>query len=100
VVLARNFASVEPEAAPPSARIDAIVRSPILQVKEALMSRTGGNVRVLAVDDDRPIADSVGTILAAHNHSVRVSYCVKDAITIAANFAPHFVISDVGMPQT
>ena len=54
--------------------------------------------RVMVVDDERLIADSFALILQSRGYQTRVAYDAEEAITIAAEFDPQAVISDVVMP--
>lgn len=55
-------------------------------------------LRVIVVDDERSIADSLALVLMSRRHSVRVAYSGEDAIELLSSFVPHAVISDVMMP--
>ena len=56
-------------------------------------------LRVLVVDDERLIADTLALILQAHGYSVRQAYSGEDAVSLAERFVPHAVVSDVVMPE-
>ena len=62
--------------------------------------QTGGKSsrRVLVVDDDRGIADSLQTILAIAGYDCIATYSASEAIRLVSTFMPHLVISDVVMP--
>jgi len=53
--------------------------------------------RVLVVDDDVRIADSLVQILTATGHEAVAAYSAEAAIKIAEKLNPHAVISDVVM---
>lgn len=53
--------------------------------------------RVLVVDDDVRIADSLVQILAATGHHAVAAYSAEAAIKIAEKLNPHAVVSDVVM---
>jgi|UPI00047E343E DNA-binding response OmpR family regulator len=55
-------------------------------------------LRVLVVDDERLIADTLALILQAHGYNVRQAYSGEDAVSLAERFVPHAVVSDVVMP--
>jgi DNA-binding NtrC family response regulator len=55
-------------------------------------------LRVLVVDDERSIADSLGLILQVRGHRARVAYSAEEALLIADEFKPQALISDVVMP--
>jgi len=56
--------------------------------------------RVLVVDDEPVIADTLSLILSEAGYDSSPAYTGKDAIEIARVFRPHFVISDIVMPGT
>jgi len=55
--------------------------------------------RVLIVDDNRDLADSLGMVLCLCGHCVEVAYCGEDAISKARSFSPDVVVCDLGMPR-
>lgn len=55
--------------------------------------------RILVVDDDRPIADSLGTILESAGHKPLVAYSALEALLDIPGFRPHLIIADVIMPE-
>ena len=59
---------------------------------------TGPTIRVLVVDDERSIADTLALIFQSRGHAVRAAYSGEDAVLIAQSFQPHVVVSDVVMP--
>jgi DNA-binding NtrC family response regulator len=62
------------------------------------MSLAPGFLRVLIVDDVRPIADSLSLILQARGYRARAAYSAEEAIVTSDDFAPNVLISDVIMP--
>lgn len=56
--------------------------------------------RVLVVDDERLIADTVAQILNIHGYDAFTAYGAKDALKMAESFFPDFLLSDVMMPGT
>jgi DNA-binding NtrC family response regulator len=58
---------------------------------------SGPTIRVLVVDDERNIADTLCLILQTRGHMVRAAYSGEDAVLIAQSFRPHAVVSDVIM---
>jgi YesN/AraC family two-component response regulator len=62
------------------------------------MAQPSTPVRVLVVDDERIIADSLALILMSKGHLARVAYCGLEAIELAETFKPDAIISDVIMP--
>jgi DNA-binding NtrC family response regulator len=55
-------------------------------------------MRVLVVDDERSIADSLSLILQARGHKARAAYSAEEALLISDEFTPDVLISDVVMP--
>src|SRR6185437_5556787 len=62
------------------------------------MSTRSIPLRVLVVDDDRVITDTLVTILSARRYRVRAAYSAEDAIAEAAQFMPDALITDIVMP--
>jgi len=56
--------------------------------------------RVLVVDDERLITDTVVQILNIHGYDAFGAYSAKDALKLAESFLPDFLLSDVMMPGT
>lgn len=54
--------------------------------------------RVLVVDDEHLIADTLTLILSRHGYEARAAYTGEEAISTAHHFKPHAVVSDVMMP--
>jgi DNA-binding NtrC family response regulator len=54
-------------------------------------------LRVLVVDDDIRVADSMASILAASGHEAVPAYSAEAAIKMADRISPHAVISDIVM---
>jgi CheY-like chemotaxis protein len=55
--------------------------------------------RVLVVDDNRDAADTLAALLEAWGHEVRALYDGPSAIAAAAEFRPHVVLLDIGLPK-
>ena len=56
-------------------------------------------LRVLVADDNRDNADSSAMLLRMAGHDVRTAYSGREALTIAAEFAPQIALLDIGMPE-
>ena len=56
-------------------------------------------LRILVADDNRDNADSCSMLLQMDGHEVRVAYSGRDALTVAAEFAPHIMLLDIVMPE-
>lgn len=55
--------------------------------------------RVLVVDDERVIADTLTLIFRKAGYDAQAVYSGRDAIERAREFAPDIVVSDVVMPE-
>lgn len=55
--------------------------------------------RVLVVDDEKVIADSLAAILCACGYTARAVYSAIGAVAAAKDLTPHTLISDVLMPE-
>jgi DNA-binding NtrC family response regulator len=55
--------------------------------------------RVLVVDDERLIADTVAQILNLHGYDAFTAYSADDALTLATGFRPDVLLTDVLMPN-
>ncbi len=62
------------------------------------MSSAGRPVRVLVVDDEQSIADTLALILNRSGHECRAVYSGAEAVSEAATFQPQALVSDVLMP--
>ena len=56
-------------------------------------------LRVLVVDDERLIAQTVAAILNAHGFVAREAFNGEEALRLARSFQPDIVLSDVLMPR-
>ena len=55
--------------------------------------------RILLVDDNADFVDSIGSLLRAAGHTVRVCHDGMQALDMADLFAPDFAFLDIGLPQ-
>jgi CheY-like chemotaxis protein len=56
-------------------------------------------IKILVVDDERAIADSVAEILEAAGYEALASYSGEDALARASEFCPNILLTDVLMPN-
>ena len=56
-------------------------------------------IRVLVVDDDRPLARALAINLKAHGYDVTVAHDGRTALTEAARAHPAVVVLDLGLPD-
>ena len=61
------------------------------------MTSQPAKLRVLVVDDERIIADSLANILKHTGFESESAYCGERAVAMARTFKPHILISDVMM---
>ena len=54
--------------------------------------------RVLVVDDERLIADTLGIIFQQRGFECRVSYTGEDALACPQDFCPELLLCDIAMP--
>jgi len=54
--------------------------------------------RVLTVDDESVIADTLGLIFSKHGFDAKVVYTADDALECARAFPPHLLLCDINMP--
>jgi CheY-like chemotaxis protein len=60
-------------------------------------SPAASQCRVLVVDDDDAVADSMSMLLQINGHDVRVAASGKAALEIARSFRPQVVLLDIGL---
>jgi CheY-like chemotaxis protein len=54
--------------------------------------------RVLIIDDNRDGADSLRMVLDLHGYEARTAYTGPEGVRAALEFAPDFVVCDIGLP--
>jgi ActR/RegA family two-component response regulator len=54
--------------------------------------------RVLIVDDDTMVADTLGLIFKQRRYDVQVCYGAEDGLVCARDFRPHLLLCDLVMP--
>src|SRR5271165_1686906 len=55
-------------------------------------------LRLLVIDDDRDVADSLGMLMESFGAEVRVAYDGASGVEAAHEFAPEIICIDVHMP--
>jgi PAS domain S-box-containing protein len=82
-----------------------IVRLPTVKVDAlaaaaAARSSGGSNptFRILVVDDNRDSAESLGALLEAGGHTVRLAHEGTSVLQTALDFSPDLVLLDIGLP--
>lgn len=66
---------------------------------EPLRSADATHRRVLVVDDNRDVADSLGVLLRLLGSEVRIGYSGAEALAMLEAFQPSVVLLDLGMPK-
>lgn len=56
-------------------------------------------IRILCVDDDRPIATIIATILKREGYETQVAYDGFEALRLVAEFKPDLIVLDIVMPD-
>lgn len=59
--------------------------------------RMGGR-RILIVEDEKVVADTLGQILGANGYEIRVVYSAEDAVVVISSWPPDLAILDVMLP--
>ena len=54
--------------------------------------------RILVVDDDRLVADTLSLIFRHQGFESLAAYSAEEALTVARDFAPEILLTDVTMP--
>ncbi|NYF77875.1 response regulator [Granulicella arctica] len=54
--------------------------------------------RILVVDDERLVADTLRLIFIKYGFDARVAYSVEDALDRARDFLPQLLLCDISMP--
>jgi CheY-like chemotaxis protein len=55
--------------------------------------------RILVVDDECLVADTLGLIFRKHGFEAKVAYSAKEALDCARSFAPDLLLCDITMPH-
>lgn len=54
--------------------------------------------RVLVVDDERLVADTISLVFGRSGFDARTAYSADEALTFARDFQPNLLLCDVSMP--
>jgi len=54
--------------------------------------------RILLIDDNRDVIDSMGALLSLLEYDVRTAEDAESGLEIAQDFEPHLILSDIGLP--
>jgi signal transduction histidine kinase/CheY-like chemotaxis protein len=55
--------------------------------------------RILVVDDNQDLADTMAILLARAGHDVQACYASQEALQLAAAFHPDVILLDLGLPE-
>lgn len=64
-----------------------------------MSGRAAGERRILIVEDEKVVADTLGQILAVNGYQIRVVYSAEDAIELISTWSPDVAILDVMLPK-
>jgi CheY-like chemotaxis protein len=63
------------------------------------MSKLEENRKVLVVDDEKTISDSLTVIFRNHGYQARAAYSAEEAIDVIAEWQPNLALLDVNLPN-
>jgi DNA-binding NtrC family response regulator len=63
------------------------------------MSGRMKGTRILIVEDEKVVADTLGQILSGTGYEIRVVYSAEDALALLATWRPEVAILDVMLPK-
>ena len=63
------------------------------------MSGRVGERRILIVEDEKVVADTLGQILASQGYEIRIAYSAEDGLTVISQWSPDLAILDVMLPR-
>lgn len=58
-----------------------------------------GDRKILIVEDEKVVADTLGQILSAHGYEIRIVYSAESAIDVISRWTPNLAILDVMLPN-
>jgi PAS domain S-box-containing protein len=76
-----------------------LIGNVVNEQEQAEPVNTASALRVVVIDDDPDVADSLRMLLETFDASVRVAYDGSSGIEAVAQFEPDLVFLDVGMPE-
>jgi CheY-like chemotaxis protein len=68
-------------------------------VHNSINDSTAPTRRILVVDDNADVAESLAMLLRFLNHQVMTVYNGRGALAAAATFLPQIIFLDIGMPE-
>ncbi len=105
-LIAQHGGKLEARSDGPGCGSEFLVRLPLLlqspdregEKNEVVICSTPAMCRVLVVDGDRDVADSLLMLLRCLGAEARVTYSGEEALKLLAQFKPNLVLLDIGMP--
>jgi PAS domain S-box-containing protein len=100
--------TVEARSDGPSLGTEIAVRLPVLERDASTLAplplsptpaRRQPSLRILTVDDNVDLADTLAMVLGLWGHTVRTAYDGLAALEVAASFHPDVVLVDLGLPK-
>jgi PAS domain S-box-containing protein len=97
--------AVEAHSAGPGSGSEFVVRLPLAAQQHAEPRATDGESapaiarRVLVVDDNKDVAETLSMLLRLLGHEIQTAYDGPTAINVARESRPHVVLLDVGLPE-
>ncbi len=58
-----------------------------------------GERKILIVEDEKVVADTLGTILSSHGYDIRIAYSAEAAMHAISQWPPNLAILDVILPK-
>jgi DNA-binding response OmpR family regulator len=63
------------------------------------MPEHAGDRKILVVEDEKVIADTLGQILSGNGYEIRIAYSAEEAMCVLADWCPDLAILDVMLPK-
>jgi signal transduction histidine kinase/ActR/RegA family two-component response regulator/HAMP domain-containing protein len=78
---------------------EVVVRLPLLGWETGLAERPAGGWRILIIEDNLYVAQSLREAIELEGHAVEAAYSGPEGLEKARLFVPHVVICDIGLPS-
>ena len=70
-----------------------------LHERSLWMPGHAGEIRILIVEDEKVVAETLGQILRAHGYDIQVTYSAEEAIEVISHWPANLAILDVMLPK-